>query len=64
MKFSIATVSITAYHTYLPTYLLFLLLSVGPAESHLAHCGLSRLIVLNPALVPLFISRGAPHQTA
>jgi hypothetical protein len=31
---------------------LLLLLSVGPAESRLAHCSLSRLIVLNPALVP------------
>jgi hypothetical protein len=29
-----------------------LLLSEGLAESHLAHCSLSRLIELNPALVP------------
>jgi hypothetical protein len=37
---------------------------VGPAESRLAHCSLSRLIVLSPLLVPTFISRGAPRQTA
>jgi hypothetical protein len=43
-------------------FLLFLFLSVGPAESRLAHCSLSRIIVLNPALVPPFISRGAPRQ--
>jgi hypothetical protein len=37
---------------------------VGPAESRLAHCSLSRLIVPNPVLVPPFISRGPPRQTA
>jgi hypothetical protein len=41
-----------------------LLLSVGLAESRLAHCSLSRLIVLNHVLVPPFISRGTPSQTA
>jgi hypothetical protein len=41
-----------------------LLLSVGAAEFRLAHCSLSRLIVLNPVLVPPFISRAAPHHTA
>jgi hypothetical protein len=41
-----------------------LLLSVGPAKSRLAHCSLSRFIMLNPVLVPQFISRGAPRQTA
>jgi hypothetical protein len=40
------------------------LLSMGPAEFHLVHCSLSRLIVLNPDLVPPSISRGAPHHTA
>jgi hypothetical protein len=43
---------------------LILLLSVGPAETHLMHCSLPRLIVLNPILVPPFMSRGAPRQTA
>jgi hypothetical protein len=37
---------------------LLILLSVGPAESRLTHCSLSRLIVLNPVLVSPFISRG------
>jgi hypothetical protein len=41
-----------------------LLLSVGPVESHLAHCSLTRLIVLTPLLVAPFISRGVSHQTA
>jgi hypothetical protein len=41
-----------------------LLLSVEPAESRLAHCSLSKRIVLNPVLVPPFISRGVPRQTA
>jgi hypothetical protein len=36
----------------------------GRQKLRLAHCSHSRLIVLNPALVLLFISRGAPHQTA
>jgi hypothetical protein len=40
------------------------LLSVGPAESHLAHCSLSMIIVVTPLLVPSFISSGAPRQTA
>jgi hypothetical protein len=43
---------------------LLLLSSVGPAESRLNHCSLPRIIVLNPTLVPPFISRGAPRQTA
>jgi hypothetical protein len=43
--------------------LIIILLSVGPAETHIAHCSLSRLIVLNPALVPPFIFRGTPRQT-
>jgi hypothetical protein len=44
--------------------LLILLLTVGPVKSRLEHCSLSRLIVLTPILVPPFISRGAPRQTA
>jgi hypothetical protein len=36
----------------------------GASRIHLAHCSFSRLIVLNPALVPPFISKGAPRQTA
>jgi hypothetical protein len=35
--------------TQQPMSFLLLLLSVGPAESHRAHCSLSRLIMLNPA---------------
>jgi hypothetical protein len=42
----------------------FLLLSVGPAVYRLAHCSISNLIVLNPVLVPPFISRGASRQKA
>jgi hypothetical protein len=48
----------------LGTVFLLLFLSVGPAESRLALCNLSRLIVLSPLLVPTFISRGAPRRTA
>jgi hypothetical protein len=44
--------------------LLLLLLSMGPAEFRLAHCSLSRLIVLNPVFSSPFISRGAPRQTS
>jgi hypothetical protein len=43
--------------------LIYLLLSVGPAESRLVHLSLSRLIVLNPVLVPPFIFRDTPRQT-
>jgi hypothetical protein len=39
---------------------LLLLSSLGPAESRLNHCSLP----LNPALVPPFVSRDAPRQTA
>jgi hypothetical protein len=38
--------------------------SLGPVESRLAHCSLTRLIVQTPLLVPPCISRGAPRQTA
>jgi hypothetical protein len=41
-----------------------LLLSVDPAESRRPHGSLSRLIVLNPVLVPPLASRGAPRQMA
>jgi hypothetical protein len=41
--------------------LLLLLLSVGPAESHLTNCSLSRLIVINSVLVPPFISTDDPR---
>jgi hypothetical protein len=44
--------------------LLLLLRSVGSAQSRLTYCSLSRLIVLTPVLVPQFISRVAPRQTA
>jgi hypothetical protein len=44
--------------------LLLLLLFVGPAESHLAHCSLPRLIVIKVRFNFPFISRGAPRQTA
>jgi hypothetical protein len=46
------------------SFLLLLLPPVELAESRLAHYSLSRLIVLNYALVPPSISRGAPRQTA
>jgi hypothetical protein len=42
--------------------LVLLLQSVGPAETHLAHCSLSRLIVHSPAFSSPFISRGASSQ--
>jgi hypothetical protein len=41
-----------------------LLRCVGPAESRLMHCSLSRLIVLTTLLVLPFISIGAPCQMA
>jgi hypothetical protein len=41
---------------------LFLLLTVGPAESRLAYCSLARLIVLPLLLIPPFISRSTPCQ--
>jgi hypothetical protein len=55
---------ISVFHILSHVLLLLLLISVEPTESRLAHCSLSRLIVLNPVLVPQFISRGAPRQTA
>jgi hypothetical protein len=44
--------------------LLRLLLSMGLSQIRLTQCNLPRLIVLNPVLVPPFISRGAPRRTA
>jgi hypothetical protein len=45
-------------------YRVLLYRCVGPAKTRITHCSLPRLIVLNPGLVPPFISRGAQRQTA
>jgi hypothetical protein len=45
-------------------FFFFFCLSVGLAESRRMHCSLPRPIVIFPLLVPPFISRGAPRQTA
>jgi hypothetical protein len=55
--------ALTLMYFYISTFrsiiIIIIIVSVGPAESRLAHRSLSRLIVPTPHLVPPFISRGA-----
>jgi hypothetical protein len=52
-RFSLVTFIPYRLHTHLHLHLaLFLLFSVGMAETRLTHCSLPRLIALNSVLVP------------